>query len=67
MIAICMTIQCSSLPRMYCQMMTDRPNDAPRESNTVPTITSEATKLRVISSMIRKIRHSAEMPAIIRS
>ncbi|CPT21209.1 Uncharacterised protein [Mycobacteroides abscessus subsp. abscessus] len=47
--------------------MTDRPNEAPNESATVPTMTSEATKLRVINSMIRKIKHNAEMPAIIRS
>ncbi|SHX70695.1 Uncharacterised protein [Mycobacteroides abscessus subsp. abscessus] len=52
---------------MFCQIRTDRPNAAPNERATVPTITSAATKLRVMINMIPKIRHSAATPAIKRS
>ncbi|CNG93914.1 Uncharacterised protein [Mycobacterium tuberculosis] len=61
------TIQCIWMPRMSCQTSTDSPKDAPRESNTVPTITRAAMKLRVMISMIMKIRQIAAIPAIIRS
>ncbi|SHV41916.1 Uncharacterised protein [Mycobacteroides abscessus subsp. abscessus] len=61
------TSQCSSIPRMFCQIRTDRPNAAPNERATVPTITSAATKLRVMINMIPKIRHSAAVAAINRS
>jgi hypothetical protein len=52
---------------MYCQSSTDKPNDAANESVTVPTITSAATRLRVMISMMMKIMHSDEMPAIRKS
>ena len=52
---------------MCCQISTDIPNDAPRESTTVPTITNAATRLLVISSMMRKIRQIDAIPAISRS
>ena len=55
------------MPMMYCQISTEIPNDAPSDSTTVPTITSAATRLRVISNMIRKIRQIDAMPAISRS
>ena len=42
------TIQNNFMPNRYCQSSTDTPNDAPNESATVPTITSAATKLRVM-------------------
>ncbi len=61
------TTQYSWMPRMYCQTRTDSPNEAPNESATVPTITSAATRPRVMSIMINKIRLSAASPAIIRS
>ena len=67
MTAIASTIQCSSTPRMCCQISTDSPNDAPSESSTVPTITAEATTLRVMINMMAKISASAAIPAIIRS
>ncbi len=55
------------MPRMYCQISTDRPNDVPSDSSTVPTITAAATTLRVMISMMMKIRHSDAIPAISRS
>ena len=61
------TIQCNLMPRIYCQISTDSPNDAPNESATVPTMTSAATKLRVMMSMMMRIRQSAPTPAIKRS
>ena len=48
-------------------MSTESPKDAPRESTTVPTITADATTLRVMISMMMKIRHSEAIPAINRS
>src|SRR5271156_2601732 len=59
MIAIASTIQCSFIPRMYCQSNTESPNEAPSESSTVPTITTAATTLRVMISMMTKIRVAA--------
>nr|CRL53988.1 hypothetical protein CPGR_01273 [Mycolicibacterium fortuitum subsp. fortuitum DSM 46621 = ATCC 6841 = JCM 6387] len=67
MTAIAITIQCSSSPTRCCQISTDRPNEAPSDSTTVPTITAAATTLRVRISMMMKIRHSAAIPAIMRS
>ncbi|CDO09044.1 hypothetical protein BN977_03864 [Mycolicibacterium cosmeticum] len=64
---IASTSQCSGWPMMCCQISTDKPNDVPSESNTVPTITAAATTARVMISMMMKIRHSEAMPAIIRS
>ena len=61
------TIQCSLMPKMYCQISTDSPNDEPNESATVPTMTRAAIKLRVMSSMMMKIRQSAPTAAIHRS
>ena len=55
------------MPKMYCQSSTESPNDAPRDRATVPTMTREATRLRVIISMMMKIRHSAPIAAINRS
>src|SRR5258707_801745 len=51
----------------YCQSSTESPNDAPSESATVPTITRAATKLRVMTSMMIKMRQSEAIPAIKRS
>ena len=48
-------------------MSTESPNDAPSESSTVPTMTADATTLRVMISMMMKIRHSEAIPAISRS
>ena len=64
---IASTIQCNLMPRTYCQISTEKPKDAPNESATVPTITRAAIKLRVMISMMMKIRQSAEIPAIRRS
>ena len=61
------TIQWICMPRRYCQTSTDSPKDAPSESNTVPTITKAAIKLRVMISMMMKIRQTAATPAIKRS
>ena len=52
---------------MSCQTSTDRPNEAPNDSATVPTMTSAATRLRVMINMMSKIRLSAAIAAIIRS
>ena len=52
---------------MCCQSSTDSPNEAPSDNTTVPTITAAATTLRVMISMMMKIRHSAATPAISRS
>ncbi|CKT29027.1 Uncharacterised protein [Mycobacterium tuberculosis] len=67
MTAIANTNQCSSIPRMCCQISTDSPNEAPSDNTTVPTMTAAATTLRVVISMMMKIRQSAEIPAIIKS
>ena len=67
MIDIASTIQCNGIPRMCCQINTDRPNDVPSDSATVPTMIAAATTLRVRISMMMKIRHSEDSPAIIRS
>ena len=64
---IASTIQCSSIPIRCCQINTDSPNDAPSESNTVPTITADATTLRVMISMMMNIRQSEAIPAISKS
>jgi len=64
---IAMIIQCRCMPRMYCQISTERPNDVPSDSSTVPTITAAATTARVSNSMMMKIRHSEAIPAISRS
>ena len=64
---IASTIQCRGCPMMCCQMSTDRPNEVPSDSATVPTITAAAMTLRVSTSMMMKIRHSAPTPAINRS
>nr|CRL53519.1 hypothetical protein CPGR_00798 [Mycolicibacterium fortuitum subsp. fortuitum DSM 46621 = ATCC 6841 = JCM 6387] len=61
------TIQCSSSPMRCCQISTDRPNEAPSDSTTVPTMTAAATTLRVRISMMMKIRQSDAIPAINRS
>ena len=55
------------MPRRYCQTSTESPKDAPRETNTVPTITKAATKLRVMISMMIRIKQSDATPAIKRS
>ena len=52
---------------MCCQISTERPNEAPSEITTVPTMTADATTARVMISMMMKIRPSAAMPAINRS
>ncbi|SHV57891.1 Uncharacterised protein [Mycobacteroides abscessus subsp. abscessus] len=61
------TNQCNCKPRMCSHSSTDRPNDAPSDIAMVPTIVNAATMLRVMTSMITKIRHSDAMTAIIRS
>ena len=43
---------------MYCHTSTDRPNEAPSETATVPTMTIAAIRLRVMSIMISRIRLS---------
>ncbi|PQM49553.1 hypothetical protein C1Y40_00227 [Mycobacterium talmoniae] len=48
-------------------MSTEIPNEVPSDSSTVPTITAAATTLPVTTSMMMKIRHSDEIPAMIRS
>lgn len=40
------------------------PKDPPRENTTLPTITIEAIRLRVNTTMIMKIRQSEAIPAI---
>ena len=55
------------MPSRYCHTNTDRPNEAPNDSATVPTMTSAATMLRVMNIMISRIRLSEAMPAMIRS
>ena len=50
-----------------CHSSTDRPNDVPRLSTTVPTITADATTARVRISMMVKIRISAAVATISRS
>ncbi|BAX90252.1 hypothetical protein MSG_00085 [Mycobacterium shigaense] len=52
---------------MPCQSSADGPNEAPSDSATVPTMTIAATRLRVMNSMIKKIRLNAAVAAIIRS
>ena len=52
---------------MCCQNSTDSPKEAPSESATVPTMTAAATSARVRISMMMKMRHSEEIPAITRS
>nr|CRL70929.1 hypothetical protein CPGR_00589 [Mycolicibacter nonchromogenicus] len=64
---ITITSQCRLMPKMYCHSSTDSPNDAPSDASTVPTITTEAMKLRVISSMMMKMIASEVIPAISRS
>ncbi|PQM44776.1 hypothetical protein C1Y40_05069 [Mycobacterium talmoniae] len=64
---IASTSQCRSMPSRYCHTSTDSPNEAPSDSATVPTITAAATRLRVMMSMMMKIRHSDATPAISRS
>jgi len=64
---IASTIQCSWIPRKYCQTSTESPKDAPNETATVPTMTRAAIRLRVMISMMMKIRHSDPIPAIHRS
>ncbi|SKW69614.1 Uncharacterised protein [Mycobacteroides abscessus subsp. abscessus] len=64
---IASTTQLICMPQMCCHTRTDRPNDAPSESATVPTMTKAATRLRVINNMMMKMRHSAATPAIRRS
>ena len=58
------TIQFSSIPTMRSKTNTERPNAAPREITTVPTITIEATKARVMMSITMKISVSAAKAAI---
>ena len=67
MTASASTIQYSWIPRMYCHTRTDSPNDAPSDSATVPTMTSAATRLRVMNTMMSRMRLSAASAAIIRS
>ena len=55
------------MPRMSCHTSTESPNEAPKESSTVPTMVIAATRLRVMISMMIRIRLAADMPAIIRS
>ncbi|SKX45591.1 Uncharacterised protein [Mycobacteroides abscessus subsp. massiliense] len=59
--------QLSGMPRKCCQTNTDRPNAPEYENATVPTMTSAATTLLVISSITRKIRANAAIAAIRRS
>ena len=61
------TTQYNWMPKMYCHTNTDNPKDAPKDSTTVPTMTSAATRLLVMKIMISRIRLSADSPAIIRS
>ena len=59
--------QYSGMPNRYCHTRTDMPNEAPSDSATVPTMTSAATRLRVMNIIISRIRLSAAIPAMIRS
>ena len=59
--------QYSWMPKMYCHTRIDRPNDAPSDSATVPTMTSAATRLLVMKTMISRIRLIPDSAAIIRS
>ncbi|CFE90798.1 Uncharacterised protein [Mycobacterium tuberculosis] len=67
MTASASTIQYNWIPRRCCHTSTDRPKEAPNDSATVPTITSAATRLRVMIIMMSKIKLSAAIPAIRRS
>ncbi len=58
------TIQLSSMPTIRSKMNTDRPNAAPSEITTVPTITIDATSARVMISITMKISVSAAKAAI---
>src|SRR5256885_16141067 len=55
------------MPNRSCQISTDSPTDAAIELLAVPTMTSDATTLRVSSNMIMKISVKADTTAIIRS
>ncbi len=59
------TIQLSSTPMMRSKMNTERPNAAPSEITTVPTITIDAMSARVMISITMKISVSAAKAAII--
>ena len=48
--------------QMSCQISTDSPNEAPSDSATVPTMTSAATRLRVMNIITSRIRLSAAIP-----
>ena len=61
------TIQYRSMPSSFSHTRTDRPNEAPSDSATVPTMTRAATRLRVMNIMMSRIRLSAAIPAISRS
>ncbi|SHX06838.1 Uncharacterised protein [Mycobacteroides abscessus subsp. abscessus] len=61
------TIHCSGKPMMCCQMSIDMPKAVPRDIATVPTMTSAAATARVSTSMMRKIKHTEAITAIIRS
>ncbi len=61
------TTQWMLWPNRSCQINTESPNAAAIELDAVPTITTAATRLRVISTMIMKISVSEEITAIIRS
>ena len=58
------TIQLSSTPAIRSKMNTERPNAAPRETTTVPTITIEAISARVMISITMKISVNAAKAAI---
>ncbi len=58
------TIQFNSIPTIRSKMNTDRPNAAPNEITTVPTITIDATNARVMISITMKIRVRAANAAI---
>ena len=53
--------QYKSTPMRCCQTNTDRPNEAPNDNATVPTMTSAATRLRVMNIMISRMRLSEAM------
>src|ERR1700743_1746516 len=61
------TTQYSWMPKMYCHTSTDSPSEAPRDSATVPTMTSAAIRLRVMIIMISRMRLSAANATISRS
>ena len=67
MMASANTIQYNWIPKMSSQISTESPKEAPNDSATVPTITSAATKLRVMISMMSRIRLSAASATISRS